>query len=84
MQALQEEHTDLLGLLAQQEVELSVFRLTLEAEGGFVALQRAESQAQQVATEKYGSYTNFRAGGTGAGEGVDLSDFQLSLVTQSP
>lgn len=59
--ALQEEHTDLLGLLAQQEVELKVFRETLEVEAGEKAVERANEKAQRVAIDLYGTYVSFRA-----------------------
>ena len=58
---LQEQHADLLGLLAQQEVELSVFRGVLEqSSGGDEQVRRAEEKSQLMAIKKYGTYTNFR------------------------
>jgi hypothetical protein len=57
---LQEQHSDLLGLLAQQEVELSVFKDVLEQEAGNKAVQLAEEESKRVNIEKYGYYTDFR------------------------
>ena len=57
---LQEQHADLLGLLAQQEVELDVFRNVLEQLVGSDKVQMAEEKSQLMAIKKYGSYTNFR------------------------
>lgn len=60
MKSLEEEHNDLLGLLAQQELELSIFRDTLDRELGIDALVATEKDVQQSAIEKYGSYIDFR------------------------
>jgi hypothetical protein len=57
---LQEQHSDLLGLLAQQEVELGVFRGTLLQSAGGQAVQDAEDQAQLTSIKRYGAYTKFR------------------------
>jgi chromosome segregation ATPase len=57
---LQEQHSDLLGLLAQQEVELSVFKDVLEESGGNKAVTYAEEESRRVTIEKYGYYTDFR------------------------
>ena len=60
MQQLQEEHFDLLGLLAQQEVELSIFRATVERELGDNAMKSTDIQVKQTVVDKYGSYTEYR------------------------
>ena len=57
---LQEQHSDLLGLLAQQEVELGVFRGTLLQRAGGQAVQDADDQAQLTSIKRYGAYTKFR------------------------
>lgn len=57
---MQQQHSDLLALLAQQEVELNVFRTALEKRLTSAQLQQLQSQAQKESIELYGSYTNFR------------------------
>ena len=59
-QSLQEQHSDLLGLLAQQEVELTVFRTAIEETLGVSKVLEVELDAQQNVVRMYGSYTNFR------------------------
>jgi hypothetical protein len=61
---LQEEHSDLLGLLAQQEIELTVFRSSLHSHCGAQAVTAAEAESERTAIQKYGTYTNFRGGGS--------------------
>ncbi|CAE7687577.1 unnamed protein product, partial [Symbiodinium microadriaticum] len=58
---LQEQHTDLLGLLAQQEIELQVFRDALLSCGGACACEGAEGESRRIVTERYGSYVAFRS-----------------------
>lgn len=60
--ALQEEHNDLLGLLAQQELELQIFRDSLEHNAGVQFVLTADLQVEQQALERYGAYINFRRG----------------------
>ena len=60
MHALQEEHSDLLGLLAQQEIEFGVLRHVMTATLGSTAVADADSKAQKLAIKKYGSYTCYR------------------------
>jgi hypothetical protein len=60
LQELQEQHTDLLGLLAQQELELQVYMQELLGLGGKSAVTMAQNHAQRMAIQKYGSYTNYR------------------------
>lgn len=60
LQSLQEEHSDLLELLAQQEVELSVFRKAVEDRFGSNEFQNFEELAHKNVVEMYGTYTNFR------------------------
>jgi hypothetical protein len=60
LSALQEQHSDLLGLLAQQEIELSVFRAALEAKLGTEVVLNVCREAQKNVVDMYGSYTNFR------------------------
>ncbi len=55
-----EQMTDLLSLLAQQEVEISVFRHFISTLGGSQQVDLAVLEAQKQATDKYGSYTDFR------------------------
>jgi hypothetical protein len=57
---LQEQHTDLLGLLAQQEVELQTYRHSLSEIGGSQACTEADREASALVTDRYGSYVNFR------------------------
>ncbi len=68
LSVLQEQHSDLLGLLAQQEVEMGVFRQALEDKLSATELLRLEGQAQRSVIDLYGTYTDFRhfdAGGAG-------------------
>ena len=56
---LNEEHTDLLSLLAQQELEISVFRDAVQK----ISRQRCDEldkEVKETAIDKYGSYTEFR------------------------
>ena len=57
---LQEAHNDLLALLAQEEVELGVFRDVLTERAGEGAVNDAFSRAQLAVTERYGTYVNMR------------------------
>jgi len=57
---IEEQHTDLLGLLAQQEKELDVFRSSLKSQGGEAAVEMAENKAKLASIDSYGSYINFR------------------------
>ena len=57
---LTEEHTDLLSLLAQQELEISIFR------GAILKISRQrcdelDNEVRESAIDKYGSYTEFRS-----------------------
>lgn len=58
--SLQEEHNDLLGLLAQQEVELSVIRDAMERSLGADYLMTVDEEAMRIALDRYGNYINFR------------------------
>ena len=58
---LQEEHADLLSLLAQQELELHVFKSTMSKLSGSGAVRTTISEARRAAIEKYGLYTEFRS-----------------------
>ena len=58
--SLQEEHTDLLGLLAQQDVELSVYRSTLEQHLGTEGVHVTDEQARDAVSNKYGAYIDVR------------------------
>lgn len=59
MVVLEEEHADLLGLIAQQEIELSVFREKLQKLLG-QDLVTVEREARDNVEKHYGVYTNFR------------------------
>ena len=58
---MQEEHSDLLGLLAQQELELCVFRHELVTVVGQRGMSSAEEKVLKIATKKYGAYTAYRS-----------------------
>lgn len=60
MRELQDQHADLLGLVAQQEVELSVFRCALEDRVGSGGLVELDSKAKHDALDRYGTYVSFR------------------------
>ena len=72
---LQEQHNDLLSLLAQQELELAVFRSKLEAKAGALAVNEAEGEASQRCVERYGSY--IQLGREGGVTDVDSSDVSI-------
>lgn len=57
---MQEQHADLLSLLAQQEVELSVVRSALESRIGPQGMLVVETDARDQVTTLYGSYIDFR------------------------
>ena len=50
----------MLSLLAQQEMELGVFRSSLEGRAGVQAVAEAEAQAAQRCVERYGAYISTR------------------------
>ncbi len=60
MHNLEEQHTDLLGLLAQQEVELSVYRQALAEKLGEHEISSIDREAQASVAKLYGTYTNYR------------------------
>jgi uncharacterized protein (UPF0303 family) len=60
LHALQEQHSDLLGLIAQQEVELSVFKNAIGSKLGREVVSEVEEEAAKSVVDIYGSYTNFR------------------------
>jgi hypothetical protein len=60
MRALQEEHVDLLGMLAQQEVEVSFYRLSLRDAIGLSSLTEIDLKVKNLVIRKYGSYTEYR------------------------
>ena len=62
VRGFEEDHTDLLSLIAQQEVELGVFRRQLALCGGETAVMTAERLTQEEAEERYGFYNDFRRG----------------------
>jgi hypothetical protein len=57
---LHEQHTDLLSLLAQQEVELSIFKQAVVEKLGEDESHQIEKVAQKNCISMYGTYTNFR------------------------
>jgi hypothetical protein len=63
----------LLGLLAQQELEMTVFRKTLEKTLGSRDLQVIEDRARQVVAHKYGSYTDYRSN-------IDMGNFEVDGI----
>jgi chromosome segregation ATPase len=73
LHSLQQEHADLLGLLAQQELEVSILRKVLEGEAGPQTLQQADEKVRQEAMRKYGAYTDYRGDGDDGDDGTDLS-----------
>jgi chromosome segregation ATPase len=73
LHSLQQEHADLLGLLAQQELEVSILRKVLEGEAGPQTLQQADEKVKQEAMRKYGAYTDYRGDGDDGDDGTDLS-----------
>lgn len=60
MSELREQHDDLLGLLAQQEIELQVSQRHLYSLGGKAMCVKAKQETKQIANEKYGSYISYR------------------------
>lgn len=58
---LQQQHTDLLSLLAQQEVELDTFREKVsELLNDDYLFHQVEEQAQSSVIKLYGTYVNYR------------------------
>lgn len=60
MHSMEEEHTELLGLLAQQEIELSVYRQALVEKVGEQEAISISRDAQESVAKMYGAYTNIR------------------------
>jgi hypothetical protein len=58
---LQEEHEDLLGLIAQQEVELNVFKNKMIVLMGEQQVEKIEEEVKEIVEEQYGVYTNYRS-----------------------
>jgi hypothetical protein len=59
---LREQHDDLLGLLAQQEIELLVHqKFLLQGVGGKELCAKAKKETKKLAEEKYGSYVSYRS-----------------------
>jgi hypothetical protein len=50
----------LLELLAQQEVELGVFKNAVQQSQGQSGLQSLQKKAEQLVIDKYGTYTTYR------------------------
>ena len=57
---LQDEHSDLLGLIAQQELELKIFQDKLEKAMGSIGVHEAVKLAEEQAIKRYGVYINYR------------------------
>ena len=76
LQSLRDTHNDLLSLLAQEEVELGVFREMLERYAGEDKVVEALRLAQQSAIDKYGSYVNLHYG-----EEMSQSPVKMDLST---
>ena len=58
--SLEEQHTDLLGLLAQQELELSVYRQAISDKVGDSGASAVDKAARDSVARKYGAYTSIR------------------------
>jgi hypothetical protein len=63
--SVQEEHAELLGLLAQQEMELMIFRKILEAANGVKMLKSADKKVKEAVVRRYGAYINYRGNDDG-------------------
>jgi U3 small nucleolar RNA-associated protein 14 len=57
---LEEQHNELLSLLAQQELELKIFKDALMEEFGEEKSHFFEEEAQKKVIDTYGVYTNYR------------------------
>lgn len=55
---MQEEHSDLLGLLAQQEAELGHFRKVIYDKLGDLEASQIEAEAHDYVVGLYGYYTD--------------------------
>lgn len=62
----------MLGLLAQQEVELNVFKQALQTKFSPRAVDEVESIAQRSVIDMYGAYTNFRQNSDQDGDNDEL------------
>ena len=74
MSELREQHDDLLGLLAQQEIELQVSQRHLCSLGGKAMCVKAKQETKQIANEKYGSYISYRTDELLSGSSDDADD----------
>ncbi len=57
---LQDEHSDLLGLIAQQELELKIFQDKLEKATGSIGVHETVKLVEEQAIKRYGVYINYR------------------------
>lgn len=60
LHSMEEEHTELLGLLAQQEVQLSTYRSALKDKVGDQEARGVEREAREHVTKAYGTYSSYR------------------------
>eukprot|EP01038_Epipyxis_sp_PR26KG_P014967 gene14967-20135_t len=56
LQSLEEEHNDLLELLGQQSLELTVFKEAIQQKLGENELRSIRESAQQCVINQYGAY----------------------------
>jgi len=76
---LQDEHTDLLGLIAQQEIELDAFRNELVSSAGDQAVLNAERAAETAAIDRYGFYNDFRRSPSSPEQSISVADMSSFL-----
>lgn len=60
LHVLREQHEELLGLLAQQELEMKTFREKLFENCGQEVVTQTEEEIRREAVDRYGSYIDFR------------------------
>ena len=76
LSSLREQHEELLGLLAQQELELKIFRTQLLEQCGSSTVSRTDQQVRREAVIRYGAYIDYRQD--------DALDVDRSDAVQSP
>jgi hypothetical protein len=63
--------------LAQQELELSVYRIELGSKAGTQSVSKVDRKVEKLAVKKYGNYTNYRTN-------EDDEDLKAELSVLSP